>query len=116
MSQIDPGVRDDAPDDLQVARASGRALKTGADQLPVGGRWQLGQLNDERFMKGSRRIGVPQRGQGRPPVRMSRANSRTVTNFVGMRTVQRPTTSGPSHPRPSNSEWDADRLVTVRWR
>lgn len=34
-------------------------------QRPFRGRgWQRGQLNDERFMNGSRRIGVPQRGQG----------------------------------------------------
>ncbi len=38
-----------------------------AHQRPARGRgWQRGQVNDERFMKASRRTGVPQRGQGRP--------------------------------------------------
>jgi hypothetical protein len=31
-----------------------------------GGRWQRGQKKDERFMKATRRIGVPQRRHGRP--------------------------------------------------
>ena len=32
----------------------------------LGRGWQRGQLNDERFMNASRRIGAPQRWQGRP--------------------------------------------------
>lgn len=35
-------------------------------RLARGGRWHTGQKNDERFMKACRRIGAPQRGQGRP--------------------------------------------------
>jgi hypothetical protein len=31
-----------------------------------GRRWQRGQKNDERFMNGTRAIGVPQRSQGSP--------------------------------------------------
>ena len=31
-----------------------------------GGRWQVGQKNEERFMKATRRIGVPQRRHGCP--------------------------------------------------
>lgn len=30
-----------------------------------GRRWQTGQVNDDRFMNASRRIGAPQRGHGR---------------------------------------------------
>jgi hypothetical protein len=47
-------------------RCSGAApLSAHGHQRPLRGRgWQRGQLNDERFMNWSRRIGVPQRGQG----------------------------------------------------
>ena len=38
----------------------------GARRRAAGRGWQTGQKNDERFMKVTRRIGVPQREQGSP--------------------------------------------------
>ena len=44
---------------------------------PRGRGWQRGQENEPRFMNGSRRIGVPQRGQGGRPVRRRPATGRS---------------------------------------
>ena len=49
---------------MQMPRRVMLAIRTGVGGAGV--RWQRGQRYDERFMKGSRRIGVPQRGQGSP--------------------------------------------------
>ena len=44
-----------------------RPVLTGGGQRGCRGRgWHRGQLNDDRFMNGSRRTGVPQRAHGRP--------------------------------------------------
>lgn len=42
-----------------------KALKRTYQARERGARWQLGQLNEERFMKASRTISVPQRPHGR---------------------------------------------------
>ncbi|QFU98829.1 Pimeloyl-(acyl-carrier protein) methyl ester esterase [Luteimicrobium xylanilyticum] len=47
--------------------ATSRGERAGSHQRPLRGRgWQRGHVNDERFMKASRRTGVPHRGHGRP--------------------------------------------------
>ena len=46
--------------------ASGPCLNTTYQCALRGRGWQRGQLKDDRFMNESRRIGVPQRPQGRP--------------------------------------------------
>jgi hypothetical protein len=55
----------------RTAAVSKRPTEVAAGQrLPArrarGGRWQVGQKKDERFMKATRRMGVPQRRHGCP--------------------------------------------------
>ena len=41
------------------------AITSGGERR-CGVRWQRGQRNEDRFMNASRRMAVPQRGQGSP--------------------------------------------------